>query len=91
MAILLLVCFLTMAFGGIVLANPVVPNVIATHHHPSFWMKYGRFAVGLGLLAWIICENSHNSPSTPAAQEPPEMLPGDRVLHNVYGDNIPKR
>jgi len=47
--------------------------------------------VGLGLLAWIICENSHNSSSTPAAQEPPEMLPGDRALHNVYGDNIPKR
>ena len=50
-AIVLLVCFLAMAFSGVALASVVPVPVVAHHHHPSFWMKYGRFAVGLGLFA----------------------------------------
>lgn len=89
-----LVCLLVLTFTAPAMAAalPTPPHFI--HHaakNPSWWMKYGRFALGVGVLAWIIIENSHRSSSEPPAQAPPEMLPGDRALHNVYGDNIPKR
>jgi hypothetical protein len=91
-----LVCLLIMTFSAPALAAiPPAPMGHHVFHHaaknPSWWMKYGRFALGAGILAWIIIENSHKAASTPEAQAPPEVLPGDRALHNVYGDNIPQR
>ncbi|MDR3562480.1 MAG: hypothetical protein P4N59_13750 [Negativicutes bacterium] len=92
----ILACLLILTFTGPALAA-IPPAPVAHHaiHHaaknPSWWMKYGRFALGVGALAWVIIENSHKATSAPEVQAPPEMLPGDRALHNVYGDNIPAR
>jgi hypothetical protein len=49
------------AFGGIAFANPVPPPVIITapKHHPSFWMKYGRFMVGIAVVWLIVDELQH--------------------------------
>lgn len=59
-------------------------------HHDSFWVKYGKWIVIAGVLWWIIDDSRRNHPNTPPAAPAPEMLPGDRALHNVYGDNIPQ-
>lgn len=74
-------------------------TALAHHHHPihhakhhhSFWAHTGKWIVAAGVLWWLIDESNRHkkdAPAAPAAQ--PEMLPGDRALHNVYGDNIPQ-
>lgn len=58
----LLVCLLVITFNApVVLAHPAMPPLI--HHagkNPSFWMKYGRFALGLGIALCIVAELSHD-------------------------------
>lgn len=61
------------------------------HHHHSFWAHTGKWIAAAGVLWWLIDEsNHHKKAEVPAAAPQPEMLPGDRALHNVYGDNIPQ-
>ena len=64
----------------------------ASAHHPSFWVQYGKWIAGVGVVWWLVDESKHHKPYTPPAEPAPkpEMLPGDRALHNVYGDNIPQ-
>lgn len=89
-AVILIAVFCLASSAGIAVAAPLVQCASHDVAHSSFWVKYGRYAVGLGLLVWLIHNN--NKKSEAAAPPPqPEMLPGDRALHNVYGDNIPTR
>jgi hypothetical protein len=64
----LLVCLLILTFTAPVLAAPVLPP--APVHHPSFWMKYGRFALGLGVALCIIAELSHDKKPEKAKASP---------------------
>ncbi len=63
----LLVCLLVLTFTAPVLASALPPAPFAHHafRHaaaasPSFWMKYGRFALGLGVALCIVAELSHD-------------------------------
>jgi hypothetical protein len=75
------------------LAKPLPPPHHHFHHakhHHSFWVKYGKWIAVAGVLWWLIDESKHHKSDPPAPAPQPEMLPGDRALHNVYGDNIPQ-
>ncbi len=85
---------LTSSFGlaaTTVLAKPHIPFHHHAKHHHSFWVKYGKWIAAAGVLWWLIEESNHHKKTevNPAPAQP-EMLPGDRALHNVYGDNIPQ-
>ncbi len=85
---------LTSSFGlaaTTVLAGPHHHHFHHAKHHKSFWVKYGKWIAIAGVLWWLIEEgNNKKTEASPAAAPQPEMLPGDRALHNVYGDDIPQ-
>ncbi|MDR3590399.1 MAG: hypothetical protein P4N41_12170 [Negativicutes bacterium] len=60
----LLVCLLVMSFSAPVLASALPPPAHMVAHHgaksPSFWMKYGRFTLGLAVALCIVAELSHD-------------------------------
>ncbi len=86
---------LTSSFGfaaATALARPHHHHHFHHHgkHHKSFWVKYGKWIAIAGVLWWLIDESKHRKSDPPAPAPQPEMLPGDRALYNVYGDNIPQ-
>lgn len=63
----LLVCLLVLTFNAPMVLASALPAAPFGHHalhhagkSPSFWMKYGRFALGLGVALCIIAELSHD-------------------------------
>lgn len=62
MAVLLMVCFLIMAFSGIALAavGPTPDSAYAkTSHHSSFWVHTGKYIAGAAVIWWIVDGLSH--------------------------------
>lgn len=63
--IFLLICFLTMVFSGIALANPADKPDVKPEKKPSFWVKNRHVILGL-FIGILIYNHNHNDKNTPA-------------------------